>query len=197
MSRKIVFIHGSPRPTGNTRKAAEAAMAAAREAGAEVAEIDACRLEFRAPGCIGCHKCQQRPDYTCAMEDGIAKAVAGLPDFDAIVLCTPVYWMSWTAQLKMVIDRVYSLVKFTEEGITTPLAGKTMAVLGVGGGPVEDNLDLLERQWRVPAGMIGADFDSCLIPNAPYEPGALAGDAEAMAKAADFGKRLAAGKEPE
>lgn len=191
MSKKIVFIHGSPRPTGNTRKAAQAAMAAAREAGAEVAEIDACRLEARAPGCIGCQKCQQKPDYACALEDGVAKAVAGLPQHDIIVMCSPVYWMSWTAQLKVVIDRMYSLIKFTPDGIDTPLRDKTLAVLCVGGGPVEDNLDLLERQWRVPAQMLGTHFDSCLIPFAPYEAGALAADAEAMEKAAAFGRRLA------
>jgi len=193
MARKIVFIHGSPRPKGNTRAAAGAAMRAATAAGAAVAEIDACRLDFRAPGCIGCHKCQARPDYACAMEDGLAKAVAGLPEHDVIVMCTPVYWMSWTAQIKMLLDRMYSLCKFTPDGISSPLRGRTLALLGVGGGPVEDNLDLLERQWRVPAELLEARFDSCLIPFASYEPGVLAQDAAAMAKAADFGRRLAAG----
>ena len=189
--KRIVFIHGSPRLQGNTRAAARAALDAARACGAEVAEIEAVKLDFRAPGCIGCHKCQESREYACALGDELGRAVAGLPAHDVIALCTPVFWMSYTAQLKMFIDRMYSLFKFTPDGIRTPLARKTLALLAVAGGPIEDNLDLVERQLRVPADMVECCFESCLIPFAPWEPGALAADAEAMARAAAFGRLLA------
>ena len=192
MSKKIVFVQGSPRKDGNTRAMAGVAMEAARTRGAVVREIDATGLEFKKPGCIGCQKCQQSEKYECSLGDGIALAVATLPDYDAIVLATPIYWFSYTAQIKMFVDRMYSLIKFAESGeIGSPLAGKTFGLLATGGGPVEGNLEVLERQWKIPAEMMGNAFLSCLFPNAPPRAGALLEDPSAVEKARGFGLSLA------
>lgn len=195
MKRKIVFIQGSPRQNGNTRAVAAAAMAAAREAKAEVDEIDATRLEFKKPGCIGCQKCQQSEEFICTLGDQLAQTVATLPRYDVIVMASPIYWWSFTAQIKMFIDRMYSLSKFTESGdIRTLLGGKTLALMATGGGLLEDNLELLERQWKTPADMLGCPFRSCLFPLTPPEAGALLEDPAAMEKARRFGRLLAGAK---
>jgi multimeric flavodoxin WrbA len=172
---------------------ADLAMKAAQEAGAEVAQIDATKLEFKVPGCLGCQKCQESEDFVCSLGDGVAEAVAMLPRYDAIVLASPLYWWSYTAQLKIVIDRMYSLSKFREEtGIRSVLAGKTLALLATAGGPLEDNLDLLERQWQNPAEMLGCSFLSCLFPNTTVDAGELVFDPAAARKAEGFGRMLAA-----
>ena len=192
MAKKIVFIQGAPRKNGNTRAMTDLAMKAAQEAGAEVALIDATELEFKVPGCLGCQKCQESEDFVCSLGDEVAGAVAKLPGFDVIVLASPLYWWSYTAQLKIVIDRMYSLSKFREEtGIRSVLAGKTLALLATAGGPLADNLDLLERQWRNPAEMLDCSFLSCLFPDTTVEAGELAKDPAAAEKAMDFGRRLA------
>jgi len=192
MPNNIVFVQGSPRKNGNTRAVAAIAMEAAREAGAEVAEIDATELEFKKPGCIGCQKCQASEEFECTLGDEVGRTVATIPQYDAIVMATPLYWWSYSAQLKIFIDRMYSLSKFTDSWeVRSMLSGKTLALLATAGGPIENNLELLERQWKNPADILGCHFLSCLFPLVPPEPGALVKDAEAVEKAREFGRAIA------
>jgi multimeric flavodoxin WrbA len=131
-------------------------------------------------------------EFICSLGDPLAQAVAMLPDYDVIVISTPIYWWSYSAQTKIFIDRMYSLGKFREEGgVRTALAGKTLALIATGAGPLEDNLDLLERQWKNPADMLGCSFLSCLFPNTTVEAGELAKDPSAAEKAWEFGRMLA------
>lgn len=192
MSKKIVFIQGSPRKNGNTRLVAKIAAQAAQDMSAEVAEIDATELEFKIPGCASCGKCHQSDEFLCAVGDQLAQTVAALIQYDVIAIATPTYWMSYTAQLKMLIDRMGSLMKFTDTGnILTPLAGKVMAMMATGNGGMENNLSLLERQWKSVADMLSCQFHSCMFPNTPVTGGALKNDAFALRKAEAFGQLLA------
>lgn len=192
MSKRIVFIQGSPRKPGNTRAITTVTMAAAKAHGAAVTEIDATRLCFKEPGCAGCRQCQQSDAFLCAFDDEVAHRVATLPNYDTIVIATPIYWWSYPAQLKIFIDRMYSLSKISASGDhRSLLSGKTMALLATGGGPLEDNLEVLERQWKTPAQLLGCRFLSCLFPFVPPEIGALTNDPAALKKAQDFGRSLA------
>jgi multimeric flavodoxin WrbA len=193
MSKKVVFIHASPRKNGNTRALAGAAMAALAEAGVASGEIDAPRLEFKHPGCLACYKCQQSDQFGCHVDDGLAHAVASLPDYDALVLASPVYWFSYPAQVKMLIDRMFSLIKFTEShDILSPLKGKPLALLATAGGAMEENMEMLETLWRIPAKRVGSPFLSCLFPLCHYQPGEAVNDPALAARAGEFGKKLAA-----
>jgi multimeric flavodoxin WrbA len=190
MHRKIVFVQGSPRKLGNTRAVTAVAMASARDHGAEVVEIDATKLSFMTPGCAGCQQCQRSEAFLCAFKDEVAKSVAALPEYDVIVLATPLYWWSYSAQLKIFVDRMYSLSKISASGShKSLLSGKTLAILATAGGPMEDNLEILEQQWKRPATLLGCPFISCLFPNTP--PGALIEDPAAVEKARAFGQSLA------
>jgi multimeric flavodoxin WrbA len=192
MPNRIVIVQGSPRKNGNTRAITAIAVASAKESGAEVAEIDVTNLDFKAPGCVGCQKCQQSDEFLCAFNDEIARNVATLPGYDVIVLATPLYWWSYAAQLKIFVDRMYSLSKlYGSNGFQSLLSAKTLALIATAGGPVEDNLELLEYQWKKPAGMLGSNFLSCLFPYTPPEPGVLIENPEALKKAKEFGRLLA------
>lgn len=192
MSKKIVIVQGSPRKNGNTRSIAAIAIAVAKENGASVTEIDAVDLKFKEPGCLGCQKCQESDGFKCVLNDEIAQKVATITEYDAIVLSTPIYWWSYPAQLKIFIDRMYSLSKLTDpENYSSALAGKTLGILATGGGGLEGNLTLLEAQWKNPADMLGSRFISCLFPNVLSEPGSLVKDPSAMEKAKEFGRALA------
>lgn len=192
MSKRIVVIHGAPRKKGNTRAVTALAVEAARQEGAEVVEIDATALSFTAPGCIGCQQCQRSEVFACALDDELAHSVASLAEYDVVLLSTPLYSWSYSAQLKMVIDRMYSLNKFGEDNtFRSVMTGKTMAIIATAGGPMEDNLELLERQWQNPAAMLGCPFVSCLFPNVVVGPGALANDTAAAEKARAFGRQFA------
>jgi multimeric flavodoxin WrbA len=191
--KKIVVIQGSPRKNGNTRAVTALAMAAAREQGAEVSEIDATGLKFKVPGCLGCQKCQSSDEFVCSIGDALGQTVATLPAYDVIVLSTPLYWWSYAAQLKIFIDRMYSLGKFDASGgYRMALAGKKLGLIATAGGPIDNNLELLERQWKNPADMMGCSFSSCLFANVTAAPGKLVDDREVAKKARAFGEMLAA-----
>lgn len=191
MSNKIVFVQGSPRKNGNTRAVTDIVMASAESNGAEVEQIDVTQLAFEAPGCVGCQRCQQSKEFICAFKDEVAQNVARLPEYDVIVMATPLYWWSYSAQLKIFIDRMYSLSKISDpENFQSLLAGKTLALIATAGGPLEDNLDLLVSQWKKPANFLGCPFLACLFPNTPPEPGVLVKDPSALAKAEAFGLSL-------
>jgi multimeric flavodoxin WrbA len=192
MANKIVFLQGSPRRNGNTRAVTAIAMESAKENGAEVTEIDVTRLQFKEPGCINCKKCQQSEAFLCALNDEVAQYVATIPEYNVIVAATPLYWWSYSAQLKIFIDRMYSLTKFTDSGTyQSLLSEKLFAIIATAGGPMEDNLELLESQWKQPANMLGCPFLSCLFPITPPEAGALNEDPSALEKAKEFGRSLA------
>ncbi len=192
MTNKIVFIHGSPRKNGNTRAVSRRAIQAAQDKKADVFEIDATKLEFKIPGCASCMECHQSDKFECVVGDQLSETVAALSEYDVIVVATPTYWMSYTAQTKMFIDRMGSLMKFTESGeIRTPLAGKVLAILATGGGALDNNMELLEQQWGSVAYMLSCQFKSCLFPNTPVEAGALKNNPSAMKKAQEFGQLLA------
>ena len=153
---------------------------------------DATELEFKTPGCIGCRKCQQSEEFVCAIGDEVAQTVATLPEYDVIVIATPIYWYSYSAQIKIFIDRMYSLSKYMKTGGSrTVLEGKIFALLATGGGPVENNLEILESQWKKPAERRGCLFFSCLFPNTPPEAGTLKNNPIAIEKSKHFGKLLA------
>ncbi len=192
MSKSIIFIHGSPRKKGNTHLLTSVAMQGAQRNGAEVAEIDSTQLSHKIPGCSSCTKCHQSEKFGCVINDQLAQAVASLMEYDVIVAATPTYWMSYPAQLKMFVDRMGSLMKYTETGdILTPLAGKEMAMLATGNGVLENNIDLLKQQWENIAGMMSCQFSSCLFPHTSIQPNLLKDDLVAQKKAEDFGKQLA------
>jgi multimeric flavodoxin WrbA len=192
MPHKIIFVQGSPRKNGNTRAVSEIVMTSAAANGAEVAQIDVTQLAFKEPGCVGCQKCQQSKEFICAFNDDLARNVARLPEYDVIVLATPLYWWSYSAQLKIFIDRMYSLSKIADPAnFQSLLTGKTMALIATAGGPIEDNLELLVHQWKKPADLLGCSFLTCLFPLTPPEPGVLANDPAAFKKAKAFGECLA------
>jgi len=192
MSKKVVFILGSPRKMGNTNVLAREARSALAEAGMASVEIDAPRLDFKHPGCVACFKCQQSAEYGCHLGDELGETVSALAEYDALVLATPLYWLSYPAQVKMFIDRMFSMIKFGENHeIFSPLQGKPLALLATAGGGLEENLDLLDAHWRIPAKKVGAPYLSCLFPFCQYPPGGVAENAAAMSKAAAFGKELA------
>jgi len=191
MGNKIVFIHGGPRKKGNTRAVTSIAIGSAKESGAEVTEIDATTLDFKEPGCIACFKCQQSDEFKCALNDEVAEKVSRLPEYDVIVLAAPIYWWSYPAQLKIFVDRMFSLSKYHGQNHKSRLSDKTLGLLATAGGPLENNLEILEAQWKKPADMLGCSFMSCLFPNVTPEEGSLASDPSAVEKAKEFGRLLA------
>ena len=105
MSKKIVVITGSPRKDGNSNALAGAFIDTVKANGHDVIRFDA--AEKHVEGCKACDKCFTS-DKACIYNDDFNIIAPDIETADAIVFTMPLYWFSFPAQTKAVIDRFYS-----------------------------------------------------------------------------------------
>ena len=105
MGKKIVVITGSPRKNGNSFAMTDAFVAAAEAKGHTVTRFDAAMKKVG-----GCHACQTcfKSGKACSFDDDFNLIAPAILEADAVVFTTPVYWYSYPAQIKGVIDRLFS-----------------------------------------------------------------------------------------
>lgn len=106
MSKKIVVITGSPRKKGNSFAMTEAFIKAAQAKGYSVTRFDAAFKHVS--GCHACETCY-KTGKACSFDDDFNELAPSILEADAIVFTMPVYWYSIPAQIKCVIDKMYSL----------------------------------------------------------------------------------------
>lgn len=104
---KIVVITGSPRKNGNSFAMTEAFIRAAESRGHTVQRFDAAFLQIG--GCRACQTCF-KTGKACSFDDDFNRIAPAVLEADAVVYTMPVYWYSIPAQIKGVIDRIFSLV---------------------------------------------------------------------------------------
>jgi multimeric flavodoxin WrbA len=142
--KKILALAGSPRFKGNTSFLLDRIVAGASEQGAGVEIIHVAEKKIK--GCLSCYKCQADPEFRCSLEDDMQKIHKKIIDADELLLATPVYWFGPTAQLKLVIDRLFCLVKFDEsQGYYGPLQGKGLSLVMTAQGDPFYGADLVAQ----------------------------------------------------
>lgn len=121
MSKKIVVITGSPRKNGNSFAMTDAFIQAAEAKGHTVTRFDAAIKKLG-----GCHACETcfRTGKACSFDDDFNTIAPAILEADAVVFTTPVYWYSIPAQIKGVIDKLFSFVVGGKD-----IAGKACALI--------------------------------------------------------------------
>ena len=102
MTKNILILKGSPREKGNSASLADRAADGAHQLGAQVESIYLHGLDIRP--CDACDLCDTGE---CVIEDDMQPLYPKLAAADAILLASPVYWFTFSAQLKLCIDRWY------------------------------------------------------------------------------------------
>ncbi|MHB8169407.1 MAG: flavodoxin family protein [Thermoleophilia bacterium] len=97
----VLGILGSPRRGGNSEILLDRALAGAADAGAEIERLHPASL--RIAGCTECNDCYALGE--CSTADDMDRVYAALERADRIVVASPIFFMSFPAQLKAVIDR--------------------------------------------------------------------------------------------
>ena len=97
----ILGINASPRKEGNTQAFLETALSHAASLGAETSYIWLGDKNLK--GCRGCYGCVQAKN--CVVEDDFQAIFNEMARADAILLGTPVYHASMTAEMKALLDR--------------------------------------------------------------------------------------------
>ncbi len=100
--KKVLILSGSPRKGGNSDILCDQFMKGAQEAGNEVEKIFVAGKKIGY--CRACYFCKSHKGE-CAIKDDMADVLQKMLDSDVIVLSSPVYFYSISAQLKAVIDR--------------------------------------------------------------------------------------------
>lgn len=129
---KIIAFNGSPRPGGNTEVLLNEALKPLREAGHDIRVFNLNSMNVRP--CQDCGGCSATG--ICIQEDAMTEIYDAVREADRIVLASPIFFYSVSAQTKAMVDRCqafwcekYLLKKIIPAGS----AGRKGLLLLVGG----------------------------------------------------------------
>ena len=137
MARKVLILQGSARKNGNTDLLSQEFLKGAQEAGHEVEKI---YLHTQKIGCcLGCGMCQGNGGH-CVRKDDAIRILEKMLEADYIVLSSPVYFYSFTGQLKILLDRSFSIERL--------LTGKTFYMITTGAAPFQQYYETIDACYR-------------------------------------------------
>lgn len=107
--KKVIAFAGSPRIGGNSDTLLDEWLRGAKEAGAKIEKVYLDQLKISP--CRGCDACRTPQATGCFVRDDMQPIYQQLLDADLWVLATPIYWWGPSAQLKLMVDRWYGMMK--------------------------------------------------------------------------------------
>lgn len=110
MGKTVLILSSSPRRGGNSDLLCDQFLLGAREAGNQAEKIFL--KDRKINYCTGCGACYGKG--TCAQRDDMAEVLEKMIAADVIVMATPVYFYTMSAQMKTLIDR--TCARYTEIG---------------------------------------------------------------------------------
>jgi multimeric flavodoxin WrbA len=147
----IIAFNGSPRKKGNTSTLVKAVLEAAETAGAETTEVNLHHINMK--GCMGCLSCREKHGV-CAQKDDLSPHLEAIKTCSGILVACPIYMYRISGQMKLLIDRFYSLYTPADGGgygSAVP-SGKRFAVIVSQGAPDPEQY---KRSIRWLVGMAG------------------------------------------
>jgi len=178
---KAIGIVGSPRKGGNTEILTSHTLKAIAEEGLDTKLIRLAGLDIRP--CDACRIC--REGGSCPIDDDLFPIYNKMKEAEAIILASPVYFGSATAQLKALMDRTGYMSYDTR-----PFAGKV-------GGPLvvarRAGQNFTFAQLMFWFHILGFFMPGSTYWNIAFgrQPGEVSADEEGMRTAWNFGKNVA------
>ncbi len=109
MKKKILILNGSPRKNGNTAALIDRFIDGAQKVGHDITRFNIQQMNIHP--CIGCLKGGKDPNSPCTQKDDMDKIYKAFKECDLVVLASPMYYWSFTAQLKAVLDRLFAVAE--------------------------------------------------------------------------------------
>ena len=190
-SSQVLIVNGSPRRHGNTSWLINRVVDSFHQKGVGSKIVSAVALRSLNNGCTGCHGCQKSHDFLCVFKDDVQPLVASMPEYRCIIFATPVYFFGPTAQLKLVIDRMFSLIKSKNDKYVHPFSPTTkIGVIMATGGDENDGCDLVIDMFQRIGGILGIVPETLVMPLAPLTPEAIDDPDDWRRQAAAFCDKL-------
>ncbi|MDF1577425.1 MAG: flavodoxin family protein [Desulfurivibrionaceae bacterium] len=188
MSDVLIFL-GSPRKNGNSEVLAEAICRGIEKGGDSYEIVRLAALEFSP--CIGCGGCDKTGH--CVLEDQMIPLYEKIESARRVILASPIYFYSITAQAKAFVDRCQALWnrKYLQVGKgvwqqDSDRKGYLVAVAATRGERVFEGAILTMKYACDAMGLIyGGEFSVRGIDRR----GEMAGDLATLARAEEFGRR--------
>ena len=105
----ILILQGSPRANGNTAWMAEEYRKAAEAAGHMVTLVDVAHKKIA--GCMACEYCHGKGNGACVQKDDMQELYPFLAEAEVLVLASPIYYFTMSAQIQAPIQRIYCMNK--------------------------------------------------------------------------------------
>ena len=138
---QITTLLGSAKKKGNTATVLSWVEEELKSLGHDVERIYLNNKSIK--GCLGCAKCREYPDeIACVQKDDAIEIMEQMISSDVALYASPIYFWGFSAQIKALIDRGYSLVtNYHKPGHTSLLKGKRIGMLVTGADAYEDNAE--------------------------------------------------------
>lgn len=181
MARKILVAIGSPRRDGNTTQLANEFKRGAEEAGHEVIiENVACK---KITPCQACEFCLKSGGM-CCLDDDMQDLYDELHECDTLVFASPIYYYTFTAQIKAFMDRMFCAIG------GNPFSIKDCALLTCFEDKDPSVADSILLTYRSATAYCHWNNLGEVVQNDTYERGAINKHPEALQKAYELGKSL-------
>ncbi len=186
-SKRIVIVKGSPREKGNSAILADKVAEGAKAAGAYVESFYLHGMDISP--CDACDACHTEPFGGCVVSDDMQLLYPRILDADAIVIVSPVYWFTVSAQTKLFMDRCYALVD--ADGYL--LRGKKIGIVMTYGDsdPFDSGAVNAFRTFQDAYRYVGAEIVDMVYGSADAA-GDIQENAEIIAQAYALGQKLCA-----
>ena len=181
MGKNVLVLASSARRHGNSDRLADEFIRGAREAGHQVEKIYL--KDRKINGCLGCGACQ-RNGGSCVQKDDMSDIYEKWLAADVVVLASPVYFYTWTSQMKAVLDRTFAIEQKAKD--------TTFYLISAGAAPTEDYMQLMLESFRSYIGCFRAGGNKeggYVFGVGTNTPGDVAGT-DAMVRAYEMGRAL-------
>ena len=181
----VITILGSPRRKGNSATLAENVVLGAKSVGAIVETYYLHGMDIKP--CDACAMCHEDINAECVINDDMQKLYPKLRQADAIIIASPIYWFTVSAQTKKFMDRCYAL----GDSVEYALKGKRIGIVltyedsdPFTSGAVNAIRTFQDVFRYVDAPIIG------MVYGRASSPGEIAANRELMDRAFELGKQL-------
>lgn len=136
---KVIALNGSPRLIGNTSNILHEVADELEKEGIETEQVQVYSFDFEL--CNDCRSCEIRGDGRCILEDDpLNDIVDAMRAADGIILASPCYYGSCTAQMKIFLERAGMILEKGDKGLKRKVGGAIVVNAHDGGSMVYGEL---------------------------------------------------------
>ena len=179
---RILGISGTPRTNGNSTILLDYALKPFEKNGWVIERI--LLSEKTISPCLGCDACSSTGQ--CKIDDDMKEVIEGFRNCDAMIISTPVYYRTPTAQMLSVFQRHYSARE------AKPLLGKPGGAIAVGrgtGGGQAITINIVYT-WMLSCGMVCVPGELNGVTASADKPGDILNQPKRLSQAENIGRNV-------